>query len=106
MLAEWIRVGLAAMTVYRLAQLVTIDEGLLGMFQRLRDWAGTYDRDAHGRTISARGRLFGCPYCIGLYIALAVAALVIWPSWIGDAALLVFGLAGIQAYLQGPRRAA
>lgn len=102
---DWVRIALAGLAAYRIAQLITIDEGPWAIFQRLRDWAGVSDRNQHGQPMTLRGRLFGCPYCIGLYVSFALAPLALWASLIGDLVLLAFGLAGLQAYLQGPRRA-
>lgn len=114
--SDWLRVSLAALALYRLAQLITIDEGpgyrlsgethARGIFERLRDATGVHDRDAHGRTATMLGRFIGCPYCIGLWLAVPLAVLVLAPTVIGDWLLVILGMAGIQTYLQGPRRPA
>lgn len=100
---SWLRITLAAFATYRVAQLVTLDEGPFSIFENLRTAAGVYDRGPNGEPISIQGRMFGCPYCIGLYVALPGGILAMRQSLIGDAILLWLGLAGIAAYLQGPR---
>lgn len=109
-MVSWVRFALAAMAAYRLAQLVSIDEGpplpgrKEGVFMQLRTWGGVYDRGANGQPASARGKLLACPYCIGMYLSGAVALLALVPTRIGDLILAWWGIAGVQAYLQGPRR--
>lgn len=102
---DWLRVLLAAASVYRTAQLITIDEGPFSVFQSLRDAAGTYDRGPNGVPYSVLGRALGCPYCVGVYIAFGAALLVLRPSILGDLLLTWLGLAGLAAWLQGPRNA-
>ena len=103
MLPEWARLVLAALTCYRLAQLVAIDDGPADAFLRLRAWAGAYDIGQDSRPERGLGRLLGCPYCLGVWFALPCAAAALWPTWAGDAALLVLGIAGAQSVLQGRR---
>jgi hypothetical protein len=90
-----VRLILAALAVYRLGQLVAIDNGPLDVFRRLRAWAVT----------GFIGGLVHCPYCVQVYAAVACGALVLWPSGAGDVVLTILGIAGAAAYLQGPRDA-
>lgn len=90
-----IRLILAAFAVYRLAQFVAIDDGPSDVFRRLRAWAVT----------GWLGGLVHCPYCVGVWAALGCAVLVLWPCGAGDMLLVVLGLAGAQAWLQGGRDA-
>lgn len=101
-LSDTARLILAALAVYRLAQLVAIDDGPLDACRRLRAWCGTLGND---RARSFLGGLVHCPYCVGLYAAAAMGLLVLVPTSVGDVVLLVLGLAGAQAWLQGPREA-
>jgi hypothetical protein len=90
-----IRLILAALAVYRLSQLVTIDDGPGDAFRRLR-----------ARYVTGfLGGLVHCPYCIGVWFAANAAIWVLWPSGIGDLALTWLGLAGAQAWMQGNREA-
>jgi hypothetical protein len=90
-----LRLILAALATYRLAQLVAIDDGPGGVFRRLRAWAVT----------GFWGGLVHCPYCVQVYAAVACAFLALWPSGVGDLALTICGIAGGAAWLQGPRDA-
>lgn len=101
---EWVRWLLAALAVYRVAQLLTIDDGPWRLFGRLRDAAGVYDRGGDGRPRTEFGRLLACPYCAAVWVALPAAALALWPTLIGDVLLAWLGLAGFQDWAQGPRR--
>ena len=94
-MSEWARLCLAALAVYRMAQLIAIDDGPGDVFRRLRKWWIT----------GWRGGVVHCPYCLGIWFAVPAAALVLWPTGVGDALLVVLGLAGAQAWLQGPRDA-
>ncbi len=100
---ELVRWLLAALTCYRLAQFMAIDDGPCDVFLRLRDWAGasTYGQD--GRPATSLGRLVSCPYCIGVWAAVLCAAAALWPTMVGDLFLAALGLAGAQAALQGAR---
>lgn len=90
-----LRLLLAAFAVYRLAQLVAIDDGPGDVFRRLR---------AHYLTGFMAG-LVHCVYCLGVWAATIVAPLVLWPNAVSDAALVVLGLAGAQTWMQGSRDA-
>lgn len=90
-----LRLLLAALAVYRLAQLVAIDDGPGDVFRRLR---------AHFLTGFVAG-LIRCPYCVSVYAAAALGALVLWPCGVGDIVLVWVGIAGGACWLQGPRDA-
>lgn len=97
------RLVLAAFMIYRLAQLIAIDDGPKDIFLRLRDRIGCYEYGEDGRPLSGWARLLGCPYCLGVWFSLPALALVIWPSAVGDLVLAMLGIAGAQAWLQGER---
>lgn len=89
---------IAVFAVYRVAELIAIDEGPGDACLRLRVAVGCYDLDENGRIKTSVGRLLACPYCIGIYLAL-VAALIVAPhDW--RVLLYWFGIAGAQAFLQ------
>lgn len=102
-LPECLRWLLSALAVYRLAQLVSIDDGPADLFLRLRAWAGSMDLGPDGRAATNLGRLLACPYCTGVWLALPCALLALCPTVAGDIALAVLGLAGAQAWLEGTR---
>lgn len=99
-LPEYVRWVLAAFAVYRLSQLVAEDEGPADLILKIRTWAGCYDRGEDGRPRTSLGRLLECPYCLGVWFALAALAVVLVPTLIGDCLLAWWGLAGVQAYLE------
>ena len=101
---EWVRWVLAALSCYRLAQLVTLDDGPGDVFLRLRERAGVYQYGDDGRPARSMGRLVACPFCIGMWAAVLCAALALWPSAVGDLVLAVVGIAGVQAAIQGERK--
>ena len=104
-MTDALRIALAALATYRLAQLFTIDDGPHDIFFRLRAWAGVYVYGEDGRPATNWGRLWACPYCVGMYAALFLAPFIMWPTRPGDYLLVVLGLAGAQTWLQGARDA-
>jgi len=88
-----VRLVLAALAVYRLAQLIAIDDGPGQVFRRLR-----------GRFVTGgMADLVHCPYCLGVWFAALLAPLVLWPCGVGDVLLIALGVAGAQSWLQGGR---
>ena len=67
-----LRDGLAC---YRLARLITKEAGPFDVFHYLRSAVGVYDYGADGRPQSTLGKLFDCPYCTGVWVALILAIL-------------------------------
>ena len=101
MRADPLRLLVAALAAYRLARLLALDEGPGGIFEATRRVLGGEDIDPE--TLQARtnlGRGVTCPYCLGVWVALLLALLSFFPSFLGDFFLTVFGLAGAQTYLQ------
>jgi len=101
---ELLRWVLGAFACYRLAQLLAIDDGPFQAFARLREWAGCGEIEGV-RICTGLGCLLSCPYCLGVSMALLCAACCLWPHRGTDVLLAVLGLAGAQAFLQGPREA-
>lgn len=88
---DWFLLLLAILTCYRFSMLVTQDE----IAKPIRSYFGLHPL-AWVRTYP--GFLVHCPYCFGVWVALALA-LILWPiSWL---TLLYWGaIAGGQAALQ------
>jgi len=97
-----LRLILASLTCFRLAQLITLDKGPLLIFERLRtrveQHTAKYPKSYLWRSV-ADGT--SCPYCLGFYISLLCTLLVLFPTQAGDWFLLWFGIMGLQAFLQG-----
>ena len=98
---EWLRWLFAALAVYRLSQLVALDDGPWDWLLRFRTWAGCYDRGENGEPMTTWGKLFECPYCLAVWFALPVLILVLTASVVGDMLLAWWGLAGAQALMEG-----
>lgn len=97
-----IRVMLAGLATFRLASLITQDDGPFRLIARLRAWIGRRAASARGRGVWwTVGELFHCPFCFGVHIALACAFLIFFPTIGGDLFLLMWGLSGAQALMEG-----
>ena len=102
---EITRIFLAMLAVYRLAILLSEDDGPLFIFKRLRDFTG-YKAGAqilkgseYGFWVSLNEWL-ACVFCTSLWAAIGCALLVVYPTVAGDIFLLIFALAGAQSVLQ------
>lgn len=100
-LTHLIVAGLAA---YRIAQLFVYDEGPFSVFLNFRVTMGVYDLAQNGQPKTLRGRLFACPYCVGLYAAIACTLLLLlrWP--VVDLVVIIFAVAGLQAAIENRTR--
>ena len=85
------------LATYRLARLITVDEGPAQVFFRLRYWMGVYDLGENGQPASAWGRAFECPHCIGVYVAIVLW--LIYPFAWGPIIVQGFAVAGLQSVL-------
>lgn len=93
---EWLNLILLSLVCYRIASLISLDEGPFEIFHRLRVVSGAYDYGQNGKAGSPLGRGIACPYCVGLWIALPLALyadLSLWWLW-------WLAIAGMQAFLQ------
>jgi hypothetical protein len=96
---EWLRFVLAAFVCYRLAELVTVDDGPGNVFKLIRAKLGAYYLGADGLPETSLGRAAICPWCVGIWIA-AGLALILFP--VGPMMVLWWlAIAGAQAFLQG-----
>jgi len=109
-----IRLFLAVMSCYRLARLISRDDGPLFLFKRVRYWAKD-NAWIEGSTINAGGvrtmddRHYGkwhslaealeCPYCLGVWLSIPLLGLVLMPSYWGDMFLILMTISGVQAWL-------
>jgi hypothetical protein len=95
----YLRVILVILSCYRIAQLFTIDSGPFDIFQIGRNKLG---RMAAGSLLAKNfAELVSCPYCLGVWISLGLTPAVIFPNLFFDAIILIWGVAGGQALLQG-----
>lgn len=102
-----LRLILAILACYRIANLVAEDDGPGDVFRRLRGWTDHKRLEEQAGGL-ARGRWANiddgvrCPYCVGVWAAALLASLVY--TGIADPVLLWLGIAGGQAILQDLRR--
>lgn len=124
-----LRFVLAIFTLLRLARLLAIDDGPLWVFARLHDWTDHQSKleqdrildEVYGSKTSVkdfstdeclyRNRYrrywaslddgLRCPFCVGIWLAPLVGLLYARQGWLSDALLVIIGLAGGQALLQG-----
>jgi hypothetical protein len=86
-MSDWLRLTLAVLATWRVAQLVAREDGPFDVILRLRARAGN----------GVVGRLMDCPYCLSLWIAApwavwiahdAVEWIAVWLAVSGGASLL------------------
>ena len=94
-----VRLSLAVLATYRLAGLVSAEEGPFSIFDRIRAELGAYDYAENGQAETALGRGISCVLCTGIYLAGALLFLVYLPSTVGDIFLAWMGVSGAQAFL-------
>lgn len=110
-LGRIVRIVLAVWATYRLASMVSHDEGpylsLLykddaqtGLFEKIRIELGVYDYGRDGKPDTNLARGISCPLCTGVYLSALLAALVFVPSKVGDFFLTWIGIAGAQVFLE------
>ena len=107
-MSRLLRLGLAALAVYRLALMLTGEDGPLYIFKKGRRAVGRWASPMSGNSFSDEARLsvaelVNCPYCLGVWLAAGAAILARWPTKAGDILLTWLGIAGAQAWLQGRR---
>lgn len=89
---------LACLAVFRAAEMIAVDDGPFDIFANIRILVGCYDFNETGRAKTNLGRLLGCPYCVGVWLAF-IAALIIAPFDF-HLPLYWFAIAGGQAFIQ------
>lgn len=91
-MSDWLSFLLAVFATYRVAMMLALEEGPLGIFDTLR-----LRLDPEQKTWLGRG--VNCPLCIGFWVSLAVS--VVLSPWSGWQSLLLdwLGVAGAMAAL-------
>ena len=93
-----LKIGVAILACYRLAQLVALDDGPYKIFARFRAESGRWAAggDAFWENCA---ELIHCPFCLGMWFGLPLAL------WVGgsiiDIIIVWLAIAGGQAFLQG-----
>lgn len=117
------RLFLCVLTCYRLAKLISEDDGPGFIFKRIRYWVGDkawfeaeknkvinrlvspieIDDRWYGKWYSLSEGL-SCPYCVGLWLSFPLFLVFLFPSQIGDLFLLLMSISAGQAFLQSQKR--
>ena len=111
------RLILAIFACYRLARLVSTDDGPLWVFARLREFTDRKRKDEQDLLAASMsdGDLIRsgpwaslddglrCEYCTGVWFAPVCAWLAVREGWLADLLLAILGVAGAQAALRGFR---
>lgn len=95
------RLVCAALAVYRLAQLLSLDDGPLAVFARLR---AAFPGGTWGGARWSVAEWLRCPFCQGVWWAALIVPALLWPGRVGDALLAWLALAGAQSWLEGARK--
>ena len=98
--ARWL---LAALAVFRLASILTLEDGPVYVFRNGRRAIGQWAAPRKDDASLSLAELVNCPYCLGVWLAAGALLLVLKPTRLGDLLLGWLGLAGAQAWLQGRR---
>lgn len=87
---------IAGLAAYRIAMLLTWDNGPFDCFERLRIWAGRYEYDDQGDPASFTGKLLNCPYCVGVWAGVICVLLLMMFHPVAYFILAALGIAGVQ----------
>lgn len=66
---------------YGLVSVITERDGPFDLLLKLRVRVGVYDYDESGQPKTGLGKVLGCPYCLGVWVALPLS-FVITISWL------------------------
>ncbi len=93
-----LRIILVCLAVYRLADLLVIDDGPFDIFCNIRSWfnKGIVGNNAIRKTI-AEG--IQCRYCVGVWFAILLTPFIYFPFMISDIVITIFAVAGVQSIL-------
>lgn len=97
---------IAILAAYRMALLLSEDDGPFYIFMQLRTFTANKAMGESNGTgfwhMIDEG--INCPYCTGLYAAVACGLVVAWNNYYGNLFLLIFAIAGGQSILQNLRK--
>lgn len=93
-----LRLILGALSVYRISELLSLDDGPFEIFKNLRESLG---RKSHSSLLFKElALLLSCPFCTGVWVSIFVLVLILLPSGIGDIFLIILALSGAQTFLE------
>lgn len=107
---EIIRLFLGIFALYRLASLISSEEGpyigwpkseqQIGIFKALRIKAGAYNYGPDGLPETNLGRGISCPLCTSAYLGVFLLFILKKSTRLGDLVLLWLGVWGTQTFLE------
>jgi hypothetical protein len=93
---------LGGFACYRLAELIVYDDGPFDLIYDFRRLIIRWGNGKSSKTLpGSLVLLIGCPYCVGVWCGIIVGLMLVFPSFIGNIFITIFGLAGIQSLLTG-----
>jgi hypothetical protein len=94
------RLIVCAIAVYRLAELVVIDDGPFEIFINLRGWLNqaSFESKSLRRTLA---NALTCPHCVGVWFAFVFALSFYFSNIVVDFTILFLAVAGLQSILAG-----
>jgi hypothetical protein len=96
------RLIVCALAVYRLAEMIVIDNGPFGVFVEMRGWLQRGALDGANKTAlgSIRREMFNgvtCVYCVGVWFAFVFAFLFYFQNIFTDFLIIFLAIAGLQS---------
>jgi hypothetical protein len=101
-LPDWFLFTLLTFAVYRASQLLVYDDGPFNLIFKFRVMVGVHDLDQGGEPKALLGKLFACPYCLGLWLAIPGA--LVAAGAIDSFIILWLAIAGSQSFLEALSR--
>lgn len=111
MLGDLVRIIFAIFALYRLASLVSSDEGpylpflykdpyQTGVFKWIRMRLGAYEYGPDGKPLTNLGRGISCPLCTAAYLAVPIIIFLQFPTVPTNLFLAWLGIWGVQTFLE------
>jgi len=92
-----LRVILVCLAVYRLADLLVVDDGPFDIFLNIRSWLNKVPFNKGLRRTLANG--IQCRYCVGVWFAILLTPFIYFPFLLTDIVITIFAVAGVQSIL-------
>jgi len=98
------RLIVCALAVYRLSEMIVVDNGPFGVFVEMRGWLQRSVLDDENKTAlgGIRRELFNgvtCVYCIGIWLAFVFAFLFYFQNNFTDFVIIFLAIAGLQSII-------
>lgn len=85
---------LSALAAFRISEILVIDNGPFGVFERLRGWSLS-----DNSLLSNIGKALNCVYCTGIYISIVLTIGYFFQNVFIFALIFAFACAGLQSIL-------